>query len=374
MEKLLRKIYYDPASPAGLASIDKLYRQAKAVNPNITIKDIKSFLKGSRVYTLHKLQRKKFPRRKVVSAGPRIILSCDLAEMGALQKENKGIRYLLVCVDVFSRYMFVEALQRKTGLSMVRALSKILEKPEARGYTRIFSDRGREFYNKEMRTFLGRKKMFVYSVYSQETKASVCERAIRTLKNKIYRYLTAYNTLHYLSIINDLVSAYNNTPHRGLQGKSPSEVHMLSHPKDWRAQFRLMYKKETKQRKAISSDLEIGDLVRVVSSSRNQRFATGYTIQNTEEIFRISKINYSTSGLDTYELEDWGGEPVKGIFYRHELIETAEPETYNIEIIKKRRKRDGTLQYYVHWKSYPERFDEWINASEIRKIVDLQPS
>ena len=374
MEKLLRKIYYDPASPAGLASIDKLYRQAKAVNPNITIKDIKSFLKGSRVYTLHKLQRKKFPRRKVVSAGPRIILSCDLAEMGALQKENKGIRYLLVCVDVFSRYMFVEALQRKTGLTMVRALSKILEKPEARGYTRIFSDRGREFYNKEMRTFLGRKKMFVYSVYSQETKASVCERAIRTLKNKIYRYLTAYNTLHYLSIINDLVSAYNNTPHRGLQGKSPSEVHMLSHPKDWRAQFRLMYKKETKQRKAISSDLEIGDLVRVVSSSRSQRFATGYTIQNTEEIFRISKINYSTSGLDTYELEDWGGEPVKGIFYRHELIETAEPETYNIEIIKKRRKRDGTLQYYVHWKSYPERFDEWINASEIRKIVDLQPS
>lgn len=374
MEKLLRKIYYDPASPAGLASIDKLYRQAKAVNPNITIKDIKSFLKGSRVYTLHKLQRKKFPRRKVVSAGPRIILSCDLAEMGALQKENKGIRYLLVCVDVFSRYMFVEALQRKTGLTMVRALSKILEKPEARGYTRIFSDRGREFYNKEMRTFLGRKKMFVYSVYSQETKASVCERAIRTLKNKIYRYLTAYNTLHYLSIINDLVSAYNNTPHRGLQGKSPSEVHMLSHPKVWRKQFRLMYKKETKQRKAISSDLEIGDLVRVVSSSRSQRFATGYTIQNTEEIFRISKINYSTSGLDTYELEDWGGEPVKGIFYRHELIETAEPETYNIEIIKKRRKRDGTLQYYVHWKSYPERFDEWINASEIRKIVDLQPS
>ena len=374
MEKLLKKIYYDPASPAGLASIDKLYQQAKAVKPNIKIKDVKSFLKGSRVYTLHKLQRKKFPRGKVVAAGPRIILACDLADMAALQKENNGMRYLLVCVDVFSRYMFVEALQRKTGFSMVRAFSKILEKPEARGYSRIFSDKGKEFYNEKMKTFLRRKKMFVYSVYSQETKASVCERAIRTLKNKIYRYLTAYNTLHYLSIISDLVSAYNNTPHRGLKGKTPSEVHMLSNPKDWRKQFRLMYKKDAKQRKAFSSDLEIGDLVRVVSSSRSQRFATGYTIQNTEEIFRISKINYSTSGLDTYELEDWGGEPVKGIFYRHELIETAEPETYNIDIIKKRRKRDGTLQYYVHWKSYPERFDEWINASEIQKISDLPPS
>lgn len=374
MEKLLRKIYYDPTSPAGLGSISKLYQKAKLINSNIKIKDVKSFLKGSRVYTLHKLQRKKFPRAKTVAAAPKIILSCDLADMKALQKENNSTRYLLVCVDVFSRYMFVEPLQRKTGQNMIRALSKILEKPEAQGYTRIFSDRGKEFYNKEVEKFLREKNMFVYSVYSQETKASVCERAIRTLKNKIYRYLTAFNTLHYLDVLNDLVSSYNITSHRGLGERTPYDIHKLSHPKDWRKQFRLMYKKQGQQRKVSTSDLEIGDLVRIVSSNRSKRFATGYTVQNTEEIFRISKINYSKSGLDTYKLQDWIGESIKGIFYRDELIQTKEPETYNIDILKKRRKQDGSLEYYIHWISYPESFDQWINASEIKKIADLSPS
>ena len=126
MENLLKKIYYNPSSPAGLGSIDKLYRRAKAINPNIKLRDVKKFLKGSRVYTLHKLQKRKFLRRKVVSAGPRIILSCDLADLGALQKENQGMRYILVCVDVFSRYMFAEPIKRKNSLSMVKALSKIL--------------------------------------------------------------------------------------------------------------------------------------------------------------------------------------------------------------------------------------------------------
>lgn len=374
MKKLLEKIFYNPALPAGFGSIDKLYRKAKTINPNIRIKDVKSFLKGSRVYTLHKLQRKKFPRRKVVSAGPRIILSCDLAEMGALQEENHGVRYLLVCIDVFSRYMFIEPLQRKSALDMVKAFTKIFKNPDAQGYSRIFSDRGKEFYNKKMEIFLREKKMFVYSVYSQEIKASIAEAGIKRIKHKIFRFLTANNTLHYLGIIDKLVSAYNETPHRGLKGKTPSEIHSLSHPKDWRKQFRLMYKKQAKQKKLSSSKLTVGSLVRVVTSNRSDRFATGYTVKNTEEIFRISKIYYSLSGIVTYELEDWGGEKIKGIFYRDELIETSKPKTYNIEILKKRRKRDGTLQYYVHWKSYPVRFDEWVNASEIKNISDLPPS
>jgi len=350
------------------------YIERRGKSTQILLSEVKKFLRGSRVYTLHKLQNKRFPRRKTVSAGPRIILSCDLADLGALQKENHGVRYLLVCVDVFSRYMHAEPLKRKDGLSMVKAFSKILEKPEARGYTRFFSDRGKEFYNKQLETFLENKNISLYSVYSQETKASICERAIRTLKHKIYRYLTAHNTLEYVSVLETLVLTYNNTPHRGLGGKTPSQIHKLSDPKAWRKQFRLKSKKQAKHKNTFSSDLEVGDLVRVVSSNRTQRFATGYTIQNTEEIFRISKVNYSISGVVTYELEDWGGEPIKGIFYRDELIPTSAPETFPIEIIKKRKKKDGSLEYYVHWKSYPDRFNEWINASEIQNIADLSPS
>ena len=153
-----------------------------------------------------------------------------------------------------------------------------------------------------MESFWGKKKISLYSVYSQDIKASVCERAIRTLKHKTYRYLTA---LESLSALNSLVLAHNNTPHRGLMGKTPSPVHTLPDPNDWRKKFRLMYKKHAQQKSILSSKLEVGDLVRIVSLDRSKRFATGYTIRNTEEIFRIYKINYSILGNPTYKLENW---------------------------------------------------------------------
>ena len=135
-----------------------------------------------------------------------------------------------------------------------------------------------------------KKKLFANSEYSQETKASVCERAIPTLKHKIYRDPTAHNMLEYLSVLNSLVSAYNNTPHRGLKGKTPSQVHMLSDPKDWRKQFRLMYKKHAKQKNAFSSKSEVGDLVLVASSNTSQRFATGYTVKKTQKRYFVFPI------------------------------------------------------------------------------------
>lgn len=374
METLLRKIYYDISSPAGLGGVDKLYREAKKHDSRVTLTDVREFLKTSRVYTLHKLQNKKFQREHVVAGGPKKILSADLADLSHLMKANKGNRYLLVCVDVFSRYMSVVPIQRKNSKNMVQALSTILDKPLSRGYSRLFCDRGKEFYNKLVQNYLRKKHIVLYSVYSQETKASVCERAIQTLKHKIYRYLTAHNTLRYLEALTTLVTTYNRSPHKGLKGKTPLEIHMLTDPEEWRKQFRLMYKSPSKVKKRISSTLDIGDLVRVVSSNRSERFTTGYSYKNSEELFYIKNIRRSKLGLTTFELEDWSKEPIKGIFYREELIPVTEPDTFPVDILKRRKTQDGTVQFYVRWKSYPDKFNEWVNESDIEKIIDLPPS
>lgn len=116
--------------------------------------------------------------------------------------------------------------------------------------------------------------------------------------------------------MNSLVLAYNNTQHRGLKGKTPSHAHELTDPKAWRQQFRLMYKMHRKKKIAFLSDLKVGNLVRVVSSNRSQRFDTGYIIQNAEEIFCIIRRYHNISGLPSYGFGDWGREPINGIFYR----------------------------------------------------------
>lgn len=86
------------------------------------------------------------------------MLSIDLADLGALQKKNRDVLYLLVCVHVFSRCTCILNHKNEKTEKTVKTFSKILEKPIARGYTRIFSYRQKEFYNKEVQSFLGKKK------------------------------------------------------------------------------------------------------------------------------------------------------------------------------------------------------------------------
>lgn len=87
----------------------------------------------------------------------------------------------------------------------------------------------------------------MYSVYSQEIKSSLAERFIRTLKGRIYRYMTAHNKLEYISILQKVLESYNHTPHARL-GKTPAEVHAMKDPRGIIRQFKKMH--NYKNRKA----------------------------------------------------------------------------------------------------------------------------
>ena len=70
----------------------------------------------------------------------------DLADMQSHAKENDGYRYLLVCIDVFSKYVWVIPLKNKTGPALVTAFKEILE--SGRKPQKIQTDEGTEFFNK----------------------------------------------------------------------------------------------------------------------------------------------------------------------------------------------------------------------------------
>ena len=73
---------------------------------------------------MHKLVIKKFNKRKVYSQFRDNIWGVDLADMQSLSKKNKGIKYLLCAIDLFSKYAFVIPLKDKKGISIVNALIK----------------------------------------------------------------------------------------------------------------------------------------------------------------------------------------------------------------------------------------------------------
>ena len=161
---------------------------------------------------LHKPIIKKFKKREVYSSFKNHIWGADLAGMQLIGKFNKGFRFLLCVIDNFSKYASVVPLKDKKGVSIVNALQKILDDSK-RKPNKIWVDKGDEFYNNSFKKWLQGNDIAIYSTHN-EGKTVVAERFVRTLKNKIYKFMTSISKNVYIDKLDDIVSEYYNTYHR----------------------------------------------------------------------------------------------------------------------------------------------------------------
>ena len=120
----------------------------------------------------------------------------DLADMQLISNFNKESRFLLCVVDIFSKYAWVVPLKDKKGSSIVNAFQKILKESD-RKPNKIWVDKGSEFYNNSFKKWLKDNDIEMYSTHN-EGKSVVAERFIRTLKAKIYKYLTSVSKNVYI--------------------------------------------------------------------------------------------------------------------------------------------------------------------------------
>ena len=154
---------------------------------------------------LHKPVVKKFQKRDVYVNGINKIWAADLVDMQSFSRFNRGAKYLLTVVDVFSKYGWMFPLKEKDGVSVSKALKEIFNqrKPE-----KLWTEKGKKFYNKHVKE-LG---VELYSTENEE-KSSVVERWNRTMKEKMFKYFTANNTNKCIDVLDDFVERYSNTRH-----------------------------------------------------------------------------------------------------------------------------------------------------------------
>ena len=150
---------------------------------------------------LHKPIIKNIKNRKVYSSLRENSWGIDLADMQSLSKYNKGIKYLLCAIDLFSKYAWVVPLKDKKWTSIVNAFQKITS--ERTKPNKIWVDQGSEFYNNSFKDFLKINNIEMYSTYN-EGKSVVTERFIRTLKNKIFRQMRAISENVYFDMLDDI--------------------------------------------------------------------------------------------------------------------------------------------------------------------------
>ena len=279
------------------------------------------------------------------------IWAADLADMQALSEENEGYKFLLLVIDTFSKYGWIKPLKNKKGETMVKAFKTIFE--EGRTPGKLWTDKGTEFYNKNMNDL---RKLYDIELYSTENeeKSSIAERWIRTMKEKMFKYFTDYNTNKYIDVLPDLVEDYNNTVHSSTKLTPTDASKEENELKVWRNLYPDRYKTSR-----LNPKFSVGDEVRI--TKKKKVFEKGYTTRWTEEIFTIKEIR-ETNPI-TYKLEDLQGEEIKGTFYEPELQKT-EQQIYRIEKIIKKEKGKSL----VKWKGYSDKFNSWVDNKD---LIDL---
>ena len=194
--------------------------------------------------------------------------------MQSLSRKNKGIKDLLCAIDLYRKYAFVIPLKDKKGISIVNAFNKII-KQYGRKPNKTWVDQGGEFYNNAFKKWLSDNDIIMYSAYN-EGKSVVAERLIRTLKNELYKHMTATGKNLYYDVLDDLVNNYNNTKHSTIKMK----------PIDVKDNNKTVYVDEHNEK---DSRVKVGDRDRI--SKFKNIFAKGYTPNWSKEIFIVDKIN-----------------------------------------------------------------------------------
>jgi len=176
-------------------------------------REVKRFLPEQDAYTLHKPRRIRLPRRKTYSKGIGDLYPIDLVDLSSLASHNHGMRYLLTCIDVFSKRAWEIPIRTKSARDVTRAFEIVLEDGKC---NMVQSDKGTECLNSAFQTMLKRNGIKFYTSENEYLKAAVVERLNRALKTKMFRYFTYANTRRYEDVLSDLLHSYNNTHHRSI--------------------------------------------------------------------------------------------------------------------------------------------------------------
>ena len=247
----------------------------------------------------------------------------DLVEMIPYVTKNKGYKYLLTVIDIFSKYAWAVPIKTKTGKDVASAMKYIIN--NGRIPRKLHVDRGKEFYNKEFKLLMKQHDIELYSTFSN-LKASICERFNRTLKNKMWKQFSLRGTYKWFDILPDLIREYNETKHRTIKMK-PKDVTKMNE-KDL---LQTVYEQHQIVEREQSPKFKIGEKVRI--SKYKHMFEKGYTPNWTTEVFTIKTV-------------------LKTIKY---------PDVYLIEKVLRRRGN----KCYVKWLGFDSSHNSWINKEDL---------
>lgn len=318
-DDILQKLYYKSDSPAFLGSVKKLLKEAKKAKQSIRKETVQAWLTHQNTHTLHRPVNRRFPRNHYKVFGINKLWEIDLIDFVNLRKENDDYKFILITIDVFSKFIFAVPLKNKTGPGVTAAFRKIIDidSIKLRGAKHqpmiCQSDLGKEFTNIHFKSFLKSRNIKQSHPYTLSlNKCAVVERAIRTIKNLLFKYFTSNvsNGKRYLDILPKIVHVYNHSVHRSIK-MAPASVNENN--------VKNVYNNiinSHKDKQIHTEYFYIGQSVRIARKSNI--YLRGYDVKWSTEIFKIHRI-INKKPYKLFSLVDKEGAIIRERFYAYEL-------------------------------------------------------
>jgi transposase InsO family protein len=299
---------------------------------------------------------------------PREQIQADLIDVQRLAEFNNGYKYFVVLIDCLTRYVWLRPTKTKTAKEVAGVIKTMIEEMEksAHGKPRkFFTDKGTELKNALLRRYLLENGIELMHPNS-EKKASIVERVNRSLRGIIYRYMTENQTNRYIDVLQDLVTTYNERPHRSIANLAPVDAEK---PENVKVATSAVIQRHSELREKIKEPIKfsVGDKVRVLINY-GDLFTRGYREQFSEKLYEVVGIN-TRMYKPMYRLRDVNtGRKVDGAFYSNELQKARHP-IFKIQVLKQKKIR-GVPYLFVHWMGYSAKHDQWIKASEVARVYN----
>lgn len=318
-EQLLKKIYYDPS--AGFVSVNKLFKKLKEIEPSITYEQTKKFLEKQYTYQVNKDDKKPKEYASIIAPHPRANYQIDILVYD--RYESNKYKYILVVVDVHSRYAEARAMTSRENPTVVKHLTDIFE---SMGYPKnVNADQ--EFASKQIMELLQQHSITPHiSETGQINKNAIVERLNRTIAGILQKWRQATKKREWYKVLPQIMGNYNNTFHRSIKAK-PSDV---------------FTGKDTNNQRIVPAqpmNLKIGDRVRI--KQVKTLLGKGDFVKYSEEVYRITDITKNRVKLEDTET----GQPTKRSYKMYELkpaleVQYLEDSEGNYEMPKEREVMD----------------------------------
>lgn len=296
VEKVIDLVYND----CNYFGITKLYQLIKTKYFGISKKDVANYLKNNQTNQLHnKPKMQKIVVRPIEVKKPCERLQVDFIELN----ENDGYRYILNCIDVFSKYVWCYPMENRKMKDYFSFFLDLFRKHNFR----IFQA-DNEFNNKDIQSLC--KHFMIKPIFSRpyNPRANGCiERFNKTLKEQINKHFTNNNTKNWIDILPKIVENYNNSYHSVIK-MTPKECfygnkQIIKKASHGIKQQSKRFLKNVKKINKLDDDYKIGDIVRVLNIQKS-KLAKSYKQNYSKKTYKIEKINKLKTGIRNFVLDN----------------------------------------------------------------------